>query len=65
MSKSKGETDSPDVFAIRNQSHNNMRLPLFMKKSDDEKEVEFYFLGDMKPIVNNLFRRKCQEQMYQ
>ena len=65
MSKSKREMDSPDVFAIRNQSHNNMRLPLFMKKSDDEKEVEFYFLGDMKPIVNNLSRRKCQEQMYQ
>ena len=58
MSKSKRKIDSPDVSAIRNQYHSNMRLPLFMKKSDDEKEKEYYFLGDMKPIVNNFVQQE-------
>ena len=49
MSKNKRRLTSPDVLAIRNAISNNMRLPLFIKKSNDEG-LEFYFMGDVTPI---------------
>ncbi len=48
MSKSKRTLNSPDVMAIRNQK-SGIRLPLFIKKSNDEG-VEFYYMGDLNPI---------------
>ncbi len=47
MSKSKRKLNSPDVIAIRN-SHNGLRLPLFIKKNNDEG-TEFYYMGDVTP----------------
>jgi superfamily II DNA or RNA helicase/HKD family nuclease len=49
MSKNKRRLTSPDVLAIRNAISNNTRLPLFIKKSNDEG-LEFYFMGDVTPI---------------
>ncbi len=49
MSKNKRRLTSPDVIAIRNSIQNNTRLPLFIKKSNDEG-LEFYFMGDVAPI---------------
>jgi superfamily II DNA or RNA helicase len=47
MSKSKRKLNSPDVTAIRN-SHVGLRLPLFIKKNNDEG-TEFYYMGDVTP----------------
>jgi hypothetical protein len=47
MSKSKRKLNSPDVMAIRN-SYNGLRLPLFIKKNNDEG-TEFYYMGDVTP----------------
>ena len=49
MSKNKRRLTSPDVIAIRKAISNNTRLPLFIKKSNDEG-LEFYFMGDVTPI---------------
>jgi len=46
MSKSKRNLKSPDVVTIR---ENKIRLPLFIKKSNDEG-TEFYYMGDVTPI---------------
>jgi superfamily II DNA or RNA helicase/HKD family nuclease len=48
MSKSKRTLKSPDVIAIQNYQ-TGLRLPLFIKKSNDEGD-EFYYMGEMKPI---------------
>ena len=48
MSKSKRTLNSPDVQTIRNYK-TGLRLPLFIKKSNDEG-TEFYFMGDVTPI---------------
>jgi superfamily II DNA or RNA helicase len=45
MSKNRRTLSSPDVKAISNQIVNNMRIPIFVKKSNDEG-FSFYFLGD-------------------
>ena len=38
---------SPEVILWKNQKNNNVRLPLFVKKSDDEGD-EHYYIGDLK-----------------
>ena len=48
MSKSKRTLNSPDVTDIRNY-RNGLRLPLFIKKSNDEG-TDFYYMGDITPI---------------
>ncbi|NCC71180.1 DUF3427 domain-containing protein, partial [bacterium] len=45
MSKSKRKLSSKDVISI---ASNNYRLPLFIKKDDDEG-MDFYYLGDIIP----------------
>lgn len=51
MSKSKRSLHSPDVQAIMNYEK-GLRLPLFIKKSNDEG-TEFYYMGDITPIDNS------------
>lgn len=51
MSKSKRRLESPDVQSIVNYK-NGLRLPLFIKKSNDEG-TEFYYMGDVTPIENS------------
>lgn len=48
LSKSKRNLNSPDVKAIIN-SKNELRLPLFIKKSNDEG-TDFYYMGEVAPI---------------
>jgi superfamily II DNA or RNA helicase/HKD family nuclease len=48
MSKSKRKLTSPDVQVIMNH-RNGLRLPLFIKKNNDEG-AEFYYMGDITPI---------------
>ncbi len=48
MSKSRRTLKSNDVQAIKNYK-NGLRLPLFIKKSNDEG-TEFYYMGDVTPI---------------
>jgi len=45
MSKARRKLTSPDITVIRNQK---IRMPLFVKKSDDDG-IEFFFIGDMTP----------------
>lgn len=49
MSKSGRTLDSPDVLVMRNQLTTKMRMPLFVKKSDDEG-LDFYYLGELSAI---------------
>ena len=51
MSKSRRKMDSPDVQAIAN-ANGKLRLPLFIKKSNDEGK-EFYYMGELDPIVES------------
>ena len=51
MSKSKRNLDSPDIANIRNYKQ-GLRLPLFIKKSNDEG-TEFYYMGDITPILDS------------
>jgi superfamily II DNA or RNA helicase len=53
MSKNKRKLSSPDVKAISNQIANKMRIPIFVKKSNDEG-LSFYYLGDGKVDVDRL-----------
>jgi hypothetical protein len=46
MSKSGRSLNSPDVAILKNQPVNQIRLPLFVKKSDDEG-LDFYYLGEL------------------
>jgi hypothetical protein len=45
MSKSRRSLQSPDVEVIRNQATNGLRIPIFVKKSNDEG-LSFYYLGE-------------------
>lgn len=49
MSKKSRSLNSPDVTAFKNQALSNMRIPLFLKKSDDEG-TDFYYLGELTAI---------------
>lgn len=49
FSKSNRCLSSPDVQAILTHKERNMRIPLFVKKSNDEGK-DFYYLGDLSVI---------------
>ena len=48
MSKSKRTLTSPDIVSLKNGG-SQLRLPLFIKKSNDEGAA-FYYMGDVTPI---------------
>jgi superfamily II DNA or RNA helicase len=50
LSKSRRTLDSRDVKSIRNYK-NGLRMPLFIKKSNDEG-TDFYYMGDVIPKEN-------------
>jgi hypothetical protein len=52
MSKNKRYLTSPDVKSISNQKEINMRIPLFVKKSNFE-DTDFYYLGNINLIENS------------
>ncbi len=45
-SKSKRKLSSPDVVAILGHQESGMRIPLFVKKSNDEGQ-DFYYMGEL------------------
>ena len=49
MSKVGRSLNSPDVIAMKNKLTTHMRMPLFVKKSDDEG-LDFYYLGELSAI---------------
>ena len=51
MSKSKRTLTSPDIISLKNGG-NELRLPLFIKKSNDEGAA-FYYMGDVVPIQDS------------
>jgi len=51
MSKNRRDLNSPDVKQIANQHLNNIRIPFFAKKNNDEG-LDFYYLGELKPLTN-------------
>jgi len=59
MSKSRRTLKSNDVQAIRNYK-SGLRLPLFIKKSNDEG-TEFYFMGDITPIDESFTEAKMTD----
>jgi hypothetical protein len=48
-------------MSIRNSVQNNTRLPLFIKKSNDEG-LEFYFMGDITPIDERFEETKMKDE---
>ena len=56
MSKSRRTLTSPDVQAIQNYKQ-GLRIPLFIKKSNDEG-TDFYYMGEMKPIEDSFRETK-------
>jgi superfamily II DNA or RNA helicase/HKD family nuclease len=52
MSKSNRTLMSSDVQAMFNQKINGLRMPFFVKKSDDEG-LDFYYLGELSSISEN------------
>lgn len=59
MSKSRRTLKSNDVQTIKNHKA-GLRLPLFIKKSNDEG-TEFYYMGDVKPIDNSFVEAKMKD----
>jgi hypothetical protein len=51
MSKNKRTMKSPDVFALASQPFNQIRVPIFVKKNNDEG-LSFYYVGDGKSLVD-------------
>ncbi|MDG1731642.1 MAG: DEAD/DEAH box helicase [Thalassotalea sp.] len=58
MSKSKRTLNSPDVKAIAEYKL-GLRLPLFIKKSNDEG-TEFYYMGDVEPVEDGFNQTTMQ-----
>jgi superfamily II DNA or RNA helicase len=61
MSKKSRSLDSPDVMAFKNQALSNMRIPLFVKKSDDEG-ADFYYLGELTAISEKFESSTMQDK---
>ena len=52
--------DSPEVKALQNEKE--MKLPLFIKKNDDEG-YDHYYIGDLKPIDGSFVQEKKQKSL--
>ncbi|MFN5416621.1 MAG: DEAD/DEAH box helicase [Flavobacteriia bacterium] len=61
MSKNKRNFKSPDVSAILQQSKYEMRIPLFVKKSNFE-DKDFYYLGNINLIHNSEKEEKIRDE---
>lgn len=56
MSKNRRTLSSPDVSAMLNHEKTGMRMPFFVKKSDDEG-LDFYYLGELTAIADKFINR--------
>ena len=50
MSRSRRTLESKEIVEIKNYKENGLRLPLFVKKHNDEG-ADFYYMGDMTPTA--------------
>jgi hypothetical protein len=53
MSRSNRRINSAELEPIINARSNGLRLPLFLKK-DDNEGIDFYYLGDVLPVENSI-----------
>ena len=58
-SKSNRTLKSKDVITIKNSE--GLRLPLFIKKSNDEGK-DFYYMGDVSPVQNSFKEEKMKKE---
>ena len=58
MSKARRKLTSPDMTIIQTQK---LRMPLFVKKSDDEG-IEFFYMGDLIPKENGIKETKILDK---
>ena len=58
MSKARRKLTSPDMTIIQNIK---LRMPLFVKKSDDEG-IEFFYMGDMTPKEDGIEETKILDK---
>lgn len=49
MTRSRLKLDSKEVLAIKNYQKTNLKIHLFIKKSDDEGK-DFYYMGQVEPF---------------
>lgn len=49
MTRSRLKLDSKEVVAIKNYQKTNLKIHLFIKKSDDEGK-DFYYMGQVEPF---------------
>jgi len=61
MSKNNRYLNSSDVSAIANQSINNMRIPIFVKKHNDEG-LSFYYLGEGTSMPDRFIETTMNEE---
>lgn len=59
MSKNKRTLNSPDVKSIVSQKKYDMRIPLFVKKSNSEG-LEFFYIGDLTYLKNSAIEKKIK-----
>lgn len=57
MSKNNRTLASPDISVLKNHREHLLRIPLFVKKDNDEGQ-EFYYLGDVRPIEGSFEQAK-------
>ena len=53
MSRSNRKIDSNELQPIIQAKNNRLKLPLFVKK-DDNEGIDFYYLGDVIPEIDSL-----------
>ncbi len=60
MSKNKRYLKSPDVKAIKDHKSSGLRLPLFIKKNNDEG-MEFYYMGELETLDDSFVEAKIAD----
>jgi superfamily II DNA or RNA helicase len=60
MSKKDRYLTSPEIISLLNYTK-ELRLPLFVQKSNDEG-IKFYYMGDMVPIINTITETKIKSK---
>ncbi len=63
MSKNRRTLSSPDVRAIATHTENEMRIPFFAKKTNNEG-LGFYYLGDLTALTDKFEDTTMAELQY-
>lgn len=60
MSRSKRKIDSAELQPLIHAVSNGLRLPLFVKK-DDNEGIDFYYLGELQPIPGTIEQQQMPD----